>query len=101
MKRDLQRQSVLRYYISAEWLHRFYNFSEPGPITNHDFLCPHGLISARHAKSLQEHYVELTGTQWDLLEKKLGVFYWFEYKVTETVLYTTQLNIACCEEWYI
>lgn len=34
--------SLLRFYVSREWLNKFNTFAEPGPITNHTFLCPHG-----------------------------------------------------------
>lgn len=38
----LQEPSLLRFYVSREWLNKFNTFAEPGPITNHTFLCPHG-----------------------------------------------------------
>lgn len=34
--------SLLRFYVSREWLNKFNSFAEPGPITNHSFLCSHG-----------------------------------------------------------
>lgn len=34
--------SLMKFYISREWIHRFNTFAEPGSITNFDFLCPHG-----------------------------------------------------------
>lgn len=34
--------SLLRFYVSREWLNKFNTFAEPGPITNYTFLCSHG-----------------------------------------------------------
>lgn len=38
----MREPSLLRFYASREWLNKFNTFAEPGPITNHTFLCPHG-----------------------------------------------------------
>ena len=38
---ELNENDTNAFYISTEWLHRFRTFSEPGPITNTDFLCEH------------------------------------------------------------
>lgn len=32
----------MQFYISKQWVNKFNTFSEPGPINNYDFLCPHG-----------------------------------------------------------
>ena len=32
----------MHFYVSKEWINRFNTFAEPGPVTNEDFLCPHG-----------------------------------------------------------
>ena len=32
----------MQFFISKQWINRFNTFAEPGPITNDDFLCPHG-----------------------------------------------------------
>ena len=39
---SMKEHSLLQFYISREWLNKFNTFAEPGPITNHTFLCPHG-----------------------------------------------------------
>lgn len=41
---NLKEPSLLQFYISREWLNKFNTFTEPGPITNHTFLCHHGGI---------------------------------------------------------
>lgn len=43
----MREPSLLRFYVSREWLNKFNTFAEPGPITNHTFLCSHGGEGAR------------------------------------------------------
>ena len=31
--------SLVQHYISRQWINKFENFAEPGPIDNSDFLC--------------------------------------------------------------
>ena len=38
----MREPSLLRFYVSREWLNKFNTFAEPGPITNRTFLCSHG-----------------------------------------------------------
>lgn len=39
---NMMEPSLLQFYISRQWLNKFKTFAEPGPISNHDFLCAHG-----------------------------------------------------------
>lgn len=39
---NMKEPSLLQFYISREWLNKFNTFAEPGPISNHIFLCQHG-----------------------------------------------------------
>ncbi|MEQ2191546.1 Ubiquitin carboxyl-terminal hydrolase 20, partial [Xenoophorus captivus] len=39
---SMKEPSLLQFYISREWLNKFNTFAEPGPISNHAFLCQHG-----------------------------------------------------------
>lgn len=39
---NMKEPSLLQFYISREWLNMFNTFTEPGPISNHTFLCQHG-----------------------------------------------------------
>lgn len=39
---NMKEPSLLQFYISREWLNKFNTFAEPGPISNHTFLCQHG-----------------------------------------------------------
>jgi ubiquitin carboxyl-terminal hydrolase 20/33 len=38
----LAESSLMTFYISQQWIHKFNTFAEPGPIDNYDFLCRHG-----------------------------------------------------------
>ncbi|VDM19866.1 unnamed protein product [Wuchereria bancrofti] len=62
----------LHRYISREWLHRFSTFSNPGPITNYDFLCQHSQILPRRAASLTDYYATISSSLWDFLYEKFG-----------------------------
>uniref|UniRef100_A0A8R1XXR7 ubiquitinyl hydrolase 1 n=1 Tax=Onchocerca volvulus TaxID=6282 RepID=A0A8R1XXR7_ONCVO len=62
----------LHHYISREWLHRFSTFSNPGPITNHDFLCQHSQILPRRAAYLTDYYATISSSTWDFLYEKFG-----------------------------
>ncbi|KAL3990966.1 Ubiquitin carboxyl-terminal hydrolase family protein [Acanthocheilonema viteae] len=59
-------------YISREWLHRFSTFSNPGPITNFDFLCQHSQILPRRAACLTDYYATISSSLWDFLYEKFG-----------------------------
>ncbi|VDK85593.1 unnamed protein product [Litomosoides sigmodontis] len=62
----------LHNYISREWLHRFSTFSNPGPITNYDFLCQHSQILPRRAACVTDYYVTISSSLWDFLYEKFG-----------------------------
>jgi len=34
----------VRCFVSKQWLTKFQHCAEPGPVTNTDFLCPHGAV---------------------------------------------------------
>ncbi|MCP9265150.1 Ubiquitin carboxyl-terminal hydrolase 20 [Dirofilaria immitis] len=62
----------LHHYISREWLHRFSTFSNPGPITNYDFLCQHAQILPRRAEHLTDYYATISSSLWNFLYEKFG-----------------------------
>ncbi len=39
---DTKTIKTKAYYLSKQWINKLKYFSEPGPITNHDFMCAHG-----------------------------------------------------------
>lgn len=46
---SMKEPSLLQFYISREWLNKFNTFAEPGPISNHTFLCQHGGMCLKDA----------------------------------------------------
>ncbi|KAM3851167.1 LOW QUALITY PROTEIN: ubiquitin carboxyl-terminal hydrolase 20-like [Vipera latastei] len=49
----MKEPGLLQFYISREWLNKFNTFTEPGPISNHTFLCSHGGIPP-----IKYHYID-------------------------------------------
>lgn len=47
---NMKEPSLLQFYISREWLNKFNTFAEPGPISNHTFLCQHGGVCLKHLR---------------------------------------------------
>lgn len=54
----MREPSLLRFYVSREWLNKFNTFAEPGPITNHTFLCSHGGEGALSVAGVQGGWAE-------------------------------------------
>ncbi|KAI1724156.1 ubiquitin carboxyl-terminal hydrolase domain-containing protein [Ditylenchus destructor] len=54
--------------ISTHWL-LFFNFSEPGPINNYEFLCVHGNIAPSFDTN---RYMFIKDTVWDFIQSKMG-----------------------------
>lgn len=68
----LQEPSLLRFYVSREWLNKFNTFAEPGPITNHTFLCPHGGIPPHKYHYIDDLVVILPQNVWEHLYNRFG-----------------------------
>lgn len=58
------QMQFVKFYVSQEWVNRFNTFSEPGPISNYDFLCPHGCISPDKVPNLNNLYTEIPSQVW-------------------------------------
>ena len=39
LRHQTNTPSLVQHYISRQWINKFENFAEPGPIDNSDFLC--------------------------------------------------------------
>lgn len=52
---SMKESSLLQFYISREWLNKFNTFAEPGPISNHTFLCQHGGTYLRDSPCKHAH----------------------------------------------
>lgn len=64
--------SLLRFYVSREWLNKFNSFAEPGPITNHSFLCSHGGIPPNKYHYIDDLVVILPQDVWEYLYNRFG-----------------------------
>ncbi|XP_037001000.2 ubiquitin carboxyl-terminal hydrolase 20 isoform X1 [Artibeus jamaicensis] len=68
----MREPSLLRFYVSREWLNQFNTFAEPGPITNHTFLCSHGGIPPNKYHYIDDLVVILPQNVWEHLYSRFG-----------------------------
>lgn len=68
----MREPSLLRFYVSREWLNKFNTFAEPGPITNHTFLCSHGGIPPNKYHYIDDLVVILPQNVWEHLYGRFG-----------------------------
>ncbi|KAM6184064.1 ubiquitin carboxyl-terminal hydrolase 20 isoform 3-T3 [Erethizon dorsatum] len=68
----MREPSLLRFYVSREWLNKFNTFAEPGPITNHTFLCAHGGIPPNKYHYIDDLVVTLPQAVWEHLYSRFG-----------------------------
>ncbi|KAF7996250.1 hypothetical protein HCN44_001882 [Aphidius gifuensis] len=66
------REPELIFYVSKQWINRFNTFSEPGPIDNSDFLCPHGGVNPMRSKSIDKLSRPLPQAVWEYLYNTFG-----------------------------
>uniref|UniRef100_A0A670ZPU7 ubiquitinyl hydrolase 1 n=2 Tax=Pseudonaja textilis TaxID=8673 RepID=A0A670ZPU7_PSETE len=68
----LKEPGLLQFYISREWLNKFNTFTEPGPISNHTFLCSHGGIPPNKYHYIDDLVVILPQNVWEYLYNRFG-----------------------------
>lgn len=68
----MREPSLLHFYVSREWLNKFNTFAEPGPITNHTFLCSHGGIPPNKYHYIDDLVVILPQNVWEHLYNRFG-----------------------------
>nr|XP_006813904.1 PREDICTED: ubiquitin carboxyl-terminal hydrolase 20-like [Saccoglossus kowalevskii] len=64
--------SLLQFFVSQQWLNKFNTFSEPGPITNYDFLCKHGGVPPSKANYVEDIVTSLPQPVWEYLYNRFG-----------------------------
>ncbi|XP_055895796.1 ubiquitin carboxyl-terminal hydrolase 20-like isoform X1 [Biomphalaria glabrata] len=69
---DTREVSLLKFYISKQWLCRFQTFAEPGPISNRDFLCKHGGMPPGKFQMKQNLCQEIPQSMWEILYNRFG-----------------------------
>ena len=60
------------FYISNQWINRFNTFAHPGPISNRDFLCSHGMIDPLKAPFVRDLCMSFNREIWDYLVATFG-----------------------------
>ncbi|XP_028318407.1 LOW QUALITY PROTEIN: ubiquitin carboxyl-terminal hydrolase 20 [Gouania willdenowi] len=69
---NMKEPSLLQFYISREWLNKFNTFAEPGPISNHTFLCQHGGIPPTKYHYIDNLVVIVPQNVWEYLYNSFG-----------------------------
>ncbi|XP_053266962.1 ubiquitin carboxyl-terminal hydrolase 20 isoform X1 [Pleuronectes platessa] len=69
---NMKEPSLLQFYISREWLNKFNTFAEPGPISNHTFLCQHGGIPPNKYNYIDDLVVIVPQNVWEYLYNSFG-----------------------------
>ncbi|MEQ2185806.1 Ubiquitin carboxyl-terminal hydrolase 20, partial [Goodea atripinnis] len=69
---SMKEPSLLQFYISREWLNKFNTFAEPGPISNHAFLCQHGGIPPNKYLYIDDLVVIVPQNVWEYLYNSFG-----------------------------
>uniref|UniRef100_H3BWY1 Ubiquitin carboxyl-terminal hydrolase n=1 Tax=Tetraodon nigroviridis TaxID=99883 RepID=H3BWY1_TETNG len=70
---SMKEASLLQFYISREWLNKFNTFAEPGPISNHTFLCQHGAgIPPNKYHYIDDLVVIVPQNVWEYLYNRFG-----------------------------
>lgn len=60
------------YFISTEWLEKVGTFVEPGPISNHTFLCKHGHILPRKTDAIGHLIAPISTELYEFLHAEYG-----------------------------
>ncbi|KAG7238586.1 hypothetical protein INR49_030660 [Caranx melampygus] len=69
---NMKEPSLLQFYISREWLNKFNTFAEPGPISNHTFLCQHGGIPPNKYHYIDDLVMIVPQNVWEYLYNSFG-----------------------------
>ncbi|XP_012282079.1 ubiquitin carboxyl-terminal hydrolase 20 [Orussus abietinus] len=72
MEISSREPSDLSFFVSRQWINRFNTFSEPGPIDNKDFLCPHGGVNPVRAQFVDKISMPIPQVVWEYLYNTFG-----------------------------
>jgi len=59
-------------FVSKHWYCRLTTMSEPGPLDNYMYLCPHQLLGSHSAEMAAEPFLPISRNLWQGLVKKYG-----------------------------
>ncbi|KAL4716417.1 hypothetical protein ACJJTC_015845 [Scirpophaga incertulas] len=65
-------QNDIKFYISRQWINKFYTWAEPGPIDNSDFVCGHGSVRPDRAMHLSTLAAIVPQPLWQFLHEHFG-----------------------------
>ncbi|RIA91954.1 hypothetical protein C1645_766206 [Glomus cerebriforme] len=82
-EKDVERAEVLSkidkdstaepsYFISRLWFNRWHFMTTPGPITNYDFICPHGSVNTKRYPRLRDMVVKVPFSIYNTFVNKYG-----------------------------
>ncbi|XP_076320954.1 ubiquitin carboxyl-terminal hydrolase 20-like isoform X2 [Tachypleus tridentatus] len=72
MERSKNEPGLLHFYISKQWINKFNTFANPGPISNSNFLCPHGGVHPSKASFVEDLCTVLSQSVWEYLHDTFG-----------------------------
>lgn len=70
--KETPESSLLQFFVSKQWINRFNMFAEPGPITNFDFLCPHGGVPPNKVDNVEDLVESFDQSLWESLHDRFG-----------------------------
>ncbi|OWF52023.1 ubiquitin carboxyl-terminal hydrolase 20-like [Mizuhopecten yessoensis] len=70
--KETQESSLLQFFVSKQWINRFNMFAEPGPITNFDFLCPHGGVPPNKVDHVEDLVESFDQSLWENLHGRFS-----------------------------
>ncbi len=73
LERARKSPSLVQFHVGKQWLNKFENLAEPGPVDNSDFLCRHGGVLPAKSAHAAELCVALPQPVWDLLRRRFGL----------------------------
>ncbi|XP_054162873.1 ubiquitin carboxyl-terminal hydrolase 33-like [Oppia nitens] len=72
MRLSRNEPSPQQFYVSKQWVNRFNTFSNPGPITNCDFLCQHNSVDPRKAAIVHDLCTIFSASVWEYFVMTFG-----------------------------
>jgi len=70
--RDIGRKPPQVAYVSKHWYVRLTTMSQPGPLDNHMYLCPHKVLGCSSLEVAREPFVQISRGLWRELVQKFG-----------------------------
>uniref|UniRef100_A0A3Q0QW93 Ubiquitin carboxyl-terminal hydrolase n=1 Tax=Amphilophus citrinellus TaxID=61819 RepID=A0A3Q0QW93_AMPCI len=98
---NMKEPSLLQFYISREWLNKFNTFAEPGPISNHTFLCQHGGIPPNKYHYIDDLVVIVPQNVWEYLYNRVEILQTLnkEFQAEEAPTVILCISMQWFREW--